>query len=240
MAGTSGPIAVLIVSDGHEIDGSPVPAVQAMKQQYGDRLCVYSVWVGNPNEEEGKLLLNSLSDIAGCGYRAEAEAIASPEGMSNFVKSVFLTGAAAADCSTMDSDGDGINDCNDKCPDTPKGAHVDETGCWIYRGVQFDHDKYNIKPEFEPVLQNAVDVMNDNPGLTVRIEGHTDSTGSEAYNLRLSDRRANSVKEFITNHGVDGSRMETIGYGESQPIDTNDTPEGRYNNRRVEFERTDR
>lgn len=239
LASTSGQIAVLILSDGHPTDVSPIPAMEALKQQYGDRLCVYSVWVGNKNEEQGKLLMNSLSDKAGCGYRTDAETVATPEGMAEFVKNVFLKPAAPT-CETMDSDGDGVNDCNDKCPDTPKGAHVDETGCWAYRGVLFDTDKWNIKPEFAPMLENAANVMETNPGLTVRIEGHTDSRASEAHNQRLSERRADSVKRYLVDHGVEGSRMDTIGYGESRPIDTNDTPEGRYNNRRVVFERTDR
>jgi len=233
---------LLILSDGHELDGNPVPAVQALKQQYGERLCIYSVWVGNKHEEAGKLLLNSLSDIAGCGYRAEAENVATPDGMAEFVKNIFLKpgGAPVADCSTMDTDGDGVNDCNDKCPDSPKGAHVDATGCWAYHGVLFDIDEAIIKPEFVPMLNNAVDVMGLNPGLTVRIEGHTDSTASEAHNQKLSERRAESVKNYLVEHNVDASRMETIGYGESRPVDTNDTEEGRYNNRRVSFERTDR
>ena len=242
LSSSSGQIALLILSDGHELDGNPVPAVQALKQQYGERLCIYSVWVGNKHEEAGKLLLNSLSDIAGCGYRAEAENVATPDGMAEFVKNIFLKpgGAPVADCSTMDADGDGVNDCNDKCPDSPKGAHVDATGCWAYHGVLFDIDEAIIKPEFVPMLNNAVDVMGLNPGLTVRIEGHTDSTASEAHNQKLSERRAESVKNYLVEHNVDASRMETIGYGESRPVDTNDTEEGRYNNRRVSFERTDR
>lgn len=243
LASTSGQIAVLILSDGHELDGDPVPAVQALKQQYGERLCVYSVWVGNKHEESGKLLLNSLSDIAGCGYRAEAENVATPDGMAELVKSVFLkpaTAAPVADCSTKDGDGDGVNDCNDKCPDTPKGARVDETGCWVYHGVLFDTDKATIKPEFIPALDNAVEVMELNPGLRVRIEGHTDSRASAAHNQKLSERRAEAVKKYLVDHNVDASRLETIGYGESQPVDTNETEEGRYYNRRVKFERANR
>jgi OOP family OmpA-OmpF porin len=241
LSATSGQIAVLILSDGHDLETDPVPAVQALKQQYGDRLCVYSVWVGNQNEEEGKLLLNQLSDIAGCGYRAEAADVATAGGMAKFVTNVFLKqGAPVEDCSTKDSDGDGVNDCNDKCPNTPKGAHVDQTGCWIYRGVLFDTDKAVIKPEFIPMLDNAVEVMKINPGLTVRIEGHTDSRASEAHNQKLSDRRAEAVKKYMVEHGVESSRMEAVGYGESHPIDTNDTEEGRYNNRRVGYERTDK
>ena len=241
LAATSGQIAVLILSDGHALESSPVSAVKALKQQYGDRLCVYSIWVGNKNEETGKLLLNSLSDTAGCGYRAQAEDVATSSGMAQFVKNVFLKPATpVADCSMTDEDGDGVNDCYDKCPNTPKGAQVDATGCWVYRGVLFDTDKAEIKPEFDSVLNNAVDVMGLNPGLTVRIEGHTDSRASEAHNQRLSERRAASVKQYLVNHNVNASRMETIGYGETQPIDSNDTEEGRYNNRRVVFERTDR
>ncbi|MGR8978554.1 MAG: OmpA family protein [Gammaproteobacteria bacterium] len=239
LSATTGQIAVLILSDGHAIQPGPIASMKALKQQYGDRVCVYSIWVGNKHEEQGKLLLNQLSDIAGCGYRTQAEDVETPNGMANFVKNVFLK-PGVPDCSQLDGDGDGVNDCVDKCPDTPKGAHVDATGCWIYRGVLFDTDKADIKSEFVPMLNNAVEVMENNPALTVRIEGHTDSRASEAHNQRLSERRAYSVKDYMVGHGVEASRMDTIGYGELRPIDTNATPEGRYNNRRVEFNRTDK
>ena len=156
---TTGNIAVLILSDG-EVDSDPVAAVKSLKQQYGDRLCVYTVWVGNEQEEYGQTLLNQLSDMAGCGFGTTAERISSPDGMTKFVQSVFLkaTTPPVADCSTLDDDADGINNCNDKCPNTLKGAHVNPFGCWIV-DVKFDNDKSNIKPQYYRELDNAVTVI---------------------------------------------------------------------------------
>lgn len=109
------------------------------------------------------------------------------------------------------------------------------------RGINFDFNKYNIKPEFEPVLDEAAQVLQDNPDIRVTIEGHCDAIGSDAYNERLSERRASSVKRYLVSRGISGSRLETVGYGESRPIAPNQTPngrddpEGRALNRRAEL-----
>jgi OOP family OmpA-OmpF porin len=237
LSNTSGRIALLVLSDGHELESSPIPAVQALKQQYGDRLCVYSVWVGNKHEESGKLLLNSISDVAGCGFRADAENIASPDGMADFVKNVFLKPAApvaAPGCESLDSDGDGVNDCNDRCPDTLKGAHVNQFGCWIV-DVKFDNDKSHIKPQYYSELDSAAQVISNNPGVTIEVQGHTSNTASAEYNQKLSERRATAVAKYLKKKVGDGATMIPRGYGLTTPIDTNDTEEGRANNRRVEL-----
>lgn len=241
LVAASGKTAVLVVSDGHELDGSPIPPAKALKTRYGDNICIYSIWVGNPHEAAGHLLLQQLSDVVGCGFVKDAADLATPNDMANFVQRVFFDLAQPkVDPCSLDDDADGVGNCQDKCPDTPKGAKVDATGCWIYRGVLFDTDKALIKPQFVPMLNNAVDVMEINPGLTVDINGHTDSRGTDAHNQALSERRASAVKQYMVEHGVAPSRMTTHGFGESRPIDTNSTPEGMYNNRRVEFVRTDK
>lgn len=234
LSATSGQIAVLILSDGHDLDESPVPAVQALKQQYGDRLCVYSVWVGNKHEEEGKRVLNRLSDIAGCGFRVQAEDIASSGGMAKFVQSVFLKPAATADCTSMDADADGVNDCDDRCPDTLKGAHVNQFGCWIV-DIKFDNDKSNIKPEYYSELDSAAQVIMNNPGVHIEVQGHTSNTASAGYNLRLSERRAGAVANYLRAKVGANAALTERGYGLTQPVDTNETEEGRANNRRVEL-----
>lgn len=233
LSATTGQIAVLILSDGHDLDGDPTPAVQALKQQYGDRVCVYSIWVGQKNEEEGKLLLNQLSDVAGCGYRAQAEDLATSGGVAKFVQSVFLK-PAAVECTAMDSDADGVNDCDDRCPATLKGAHVNQFGCWIV-DIKFDNDKSNIKPQYFNELDGAAQVIMNNPGVTIEVQGHTSNTGSAEYNQALSERRANSVANYLSEKVGGSATLSARGYGLTQPIDTNDTEEGRANNRRVEL-----
>jgi len=103
--------------------------------------------------------------------------------------------------------------------------------------VHFDFDKSNIKPEAAAILDDVAKVMQANPQIKkVRVEGHTDSIGSDAYNLKLSQRRADSVVNYLTTKGgIAASRLEAVGYGESRPIATNATAAGRAKNRRVEF-----
>jgi outer membrane protein OmpA-like peptidoglycan-associated protein len=102
--------------------------------------------------------------------------------------------------------------------------------------ILFDFDKYNIKPEYIPVLNHDVEYLKENSDLLVTIEGHTCSMGTEAYNQRLSEKRAKSVYDYMTQEGVNPSRLTTVGYGESRPIADNKTREGRAKNRRVQFQ----
>ncbi len=235
LASASGQIAVLILSDGHDLDASPIPSAQDLEAQYGDRLCVYSVWVGNANETGGRNLLQRISDVNGCGFATSAATVASAAGMASFTERVLFDRVT-----DPDTDGDGVPDSRDKCPDTPQGAQVDVDGCWAFHGVFFDFDKATIKPEFKSMFDNAVEVMNRNPSLTVQIEGHTDSIGSAEYNMGLSIRRAQAVKDHLVSMGIASSRMTVKGFGESDPARSNDTEEGRAFNRRVYFSRTDR
>jgi outer membrane protein OmpA-like peptidoglycan-associated protein len=104
------------------------------------------------------------------------------------------------------------------------------------RGIYFDFDQSTIKPESRPALEAAAKMLTENPTINVEIQGHTDSKGSDSYNLSLSDRRAASVVAYLVqNLGIDPSRLTSKGYGESMPIATNDTDTGRALNRRVEF-----
>ncbi len=104
----------------------------------------------------------------------------------------------------------------------------------VLRGVNFDFDKSNIRPDAAVILDEAVRILGSS-GPSVSVEGHTDAIGTDAYNQGLSERRANSVKTYLVEHGVDGSRLSTAGYGESRPIASNQTREGRALNRRVEL-----
>jgi len=101
--------------------------------------------------------------------------------------------------------------------------------------VLFDFDKSNVKPEAGAILDRLVAFMNENKDKKVSLAGHTDSVGTEAYNLRLSERRVNSVKDYVVKKGVDSSRISGQGFGESKPIADNKTAEGRSKNRRVEI-----
>jgi outer membrane protein OmpA-like peptidoglycan-associated protein len=106
----------------------------------------------------------------------------------------------------------------------------------ITEKVMFDTAKATIKPESHELLNDVAEVIKEHPGIKkVRIEGHTDSDGTDAYNKKLSDDRAASVRAFLVEAGVAEDRLESVGYGEEKPIADNDTEEGKYKNRRVEF-----
>lgn len=135
-----------------------------------------------------------------------------------------------------DDDGDGVLNSRDRCPDTPKGVKVDEDGCWVYTGVLFDFDKAVLKAQYKEELKGAKEIFDMNPDLTVTVEGHTCSIGSEAYNQKLSERRAKAVVKYLVDKvGVPASKLNAVGYGETRPAYPNDTEENRAKNRRVEF-----
>lgn len=109
----------------------------------------------------------------------------------------------------------------------------------VLRGVNFDFDKSDIRPDARPILDEAIRVLQDEPQIDVTVEGHTDSIGSAAYNQRLSERRAQSVVNYLAKGGIARSRLDPIGFGEDDPVASNDTEEGRAQNRRVELRVTD-
>jgi OOP family OmpA-OmpF porin len=266
---------------------APLAAAASLRQAFGDKLCVYTVQVGD--DAGGKQLLEKLATDGGCGEAVTADKINSGSGMGAFVESVFITEAADSDgdgvpdaldkCPDtpkrvkvdnagcpfdsdgdgvpdyldkcpgtaqgvevgkwgcpVDSDGDGVADYNDKCPGTPKGAVVNEVGCWILGRILFDYDQAVIKPAFFPELDAALKVMNQNPGLRIEIQGHTDNKGSAKYNQGLSEKRAQAAMAYFLQKGIDPNRLSAKGYGLSRPIASNDTDEGRAMNRRVQLE----
>ncbi len=295
LQGAQGNIAVIVVSDGMDV-GDPLKEVRAMKDGYGDRLCIHTVLVGN--DAGGSLTLAQIADASGCGIKVNGDAIMSPEGMAEFVAKVFLYRDSDRDgvpdemddcpdtaygikvdergCAA-DSDGDGVPDDLDQCPDTPQGVQVDDVGCPVDsdqdgvpddldqcpdtpQGVQvddvgcpvptapvptapvptasvvhFDFDKWNIKPADDRTLDDFAAYLKDNPGARVEIAGHTDSTGTASYNMGLSERRANAVKQYLVREGVEDYRITTVGYGYSRPIGSNNTAAGRAQNRRAEL-----
>jgi OOP family OmpA-OmpF porin len=158
------------------------------------------------------------------------------------------------DCSTLDGDGDSVNDCDDKCPATTAGTIVGPDGCAQkvvidLRGVNFKYDRPKTgetdisKSLAEPsadslgVLNQAIDTLQRYPQVHVTVAGYTDSKGTDAYNQSLSERRASIVYNYLTSHGIDASRLEgPIGHGETNPIGDNATDAGRAQNRRTELQ----
>jgi OOP family OmpA-OmpF porin len=105
----------------------------------------------------------------------------------------------------------------------------------VLRGVNFDFDKSNIRSDAQVILDEAASILGRNPDVAVSVEGHTDSVGTDAYNQKLSQRRAESVKSYLVGKGVSASRLSTQGFGEANPVASNSTKDGRALNRRVEL-----
>lgn len=157
-----------------------------------------------------------------------------------------------------DSDGDGVTDDKDRCPDTPRGANVDSQGCpekesapgalavipekkksVVLEGVNFETNSARLQSSSTAVLDRVAEGLKANPEARVEIGGHTDSQGADAYNMKLSRDRANSVRDYLVSKGVSKSQLETRGYGETKAIADNKTDSGRAVNRRVELKRLD-
>ena len=136
-----------------------------------------------------------------------------------------------------DDDGDGILNSVDQCPDSPKGTRVNNVGCpfdrtLLLQGVKFETNKDTLLPESIPILDNAIATLKRYPEVNIEVQGHTDSRGSDAYNMDLSARRAETVLKYLRDGGVT-NQLTSRGYGETDPIASNDTDEGRQQNRRV-------
>jgi len=138
-----------------------------------------------------------------------------------------------------DMDGDGITDALDQCPDTPQGAAVNDVGCWVCNPVQFEFDKWKIKPQHYDALEGMLRCLKESPSLRFELQGHTCNIGTRQYNQTLSEKRAKSVMEYLLQEGVANDRLIIKGYGLTQPIDSNDTRDGRSRNRRVQLKPID-
>ena len=244
----TGQTAVILLSDGVNTAGQdPVAAAAAMKEMYGDSVCIYTVQLSV--DPKGTETLEKIAEAGKCGYATNGSAIGTAEGMDKFVTDIFLAKAPpkkkaepVAPPPVLDSDGDGVPDSRDKCPNTPKGIKVDSDGCPIKIEekisitllIEFDFDKAVVKPVYHNPIEKLANFMKAYPDKNVELEGHTDSIGPDDYNMKLSKRRAESVKKYLVEKfGITASKIGTLGYGESAPVATNDTEDGRQKNRRV-------
>lgn len=171
------------------------------------------------------------------------------------------TGVDEKGCAAVaDADNDGVPDALDQCPDTASGSTVTETGCpaepgcrapapgepidlegcatgeaVVLKGVNFEVNSSRLTASAKVILNQVADSLAAAPAMKVEIGGHTDAQGSDSFNTKLSERRAQAVKDYLIARGITPSRLQSKGYGEAQPVETNETAEGRELNRRVEM-----
>lgn len=168
----------------------------------------------------------------------------------------LLTGGLICYAQDGDDDSDGVFDRRDHCPDTPANTPVDNRGCPVpqypatvkapepqapqsevitLHGVLFDYNSSKLTPAAESQLLELMAKLKNTDVTSIKVIGHTDSKGSDAYNQKLSERRASSVAAFLLNQGLAPDKLTSQGMGESQPVADNATEEGRAQNRRVEL-----
>ena len=239
LQGASGRNAVIILSDGPEnVKTDSLKVAAAIAEKYN--VCFHTISFADTVDGNQKLL-DDITALKPCGVGVSAAQLADDAALKKFVKDVFYDEGAVDPCA-LDDDGDGVGNCVDKCPDTIKGLAVDSNGCPIPDVVKlkinFDFDKSDIKPMYHQELADFANYMKKQQSFTVvEIAGHTDSVGSDAYNQKLSERRAKAVRDYLVNKlGMDDKLFSAVGYGESKPIATNDTDAGRAENRRMEAE----
>lgn len=239
----SGKSALIVVSDGLFMDDAPA-AAEKVAGMLGDGSCIYTIAIGDENNGAGQDLMNEIAKAGKCGFATTDAALADDAELTAFVEKVFLASKPAAKpvakaVPAKDSDGDGVTDDKDKCPNTPQGEFVDADGCTLKMTlhVNFDFDSAEIKPEFKSDLDRAAAFIKKNTSVPyILIAGHTDDKGEADYNQKLSERRAAAVRNYlIENYNLSAERLGAKGYGKMQPIADNATSEGRYQNRRVEI-----
>jgi OOP family OmpA-OmpF porin len=182
----------------------------------------------------------ALLDAQGCAFDSDADGVV--DGIDLCANTPAGVKVDRVGC-PLDTDKDGVADFEDMCPGTPLGTIVDPAGCPLagekilsLTGVNFATNKATLTTEAKDTLEQAVELLkNTDSVIEVRVEGHTDSTGSDAYNMTLSQQRAESVVAYLTSRGVKGSSLIAVGMGETSPVANNDTKAGRNANRRVDF-----
>ena len=207
----SGQIALILISDFLKINNDAVLAkVDSLEAEYGDRLCIHTITVGGANQ--GNELTAALADNNNCGSSVNAESLASSSAMAGYVTDMLLEPA----------------------PATPVVEHEKNT---MSASALFDYDSSNLRDEGKAAVSalNESIKVRGNSVANIDIIGHTDNTGSEEYNMELSIRRAESIREHMVSEGVNASIINVYGEGESNPIASNETKEGRAENRRVDI-----
>jgi OOP family OmpA-OmpF porin len=248
IGGTDGRAAIVLISDGlatdyvgrSGADERTLEAARALAAGRSGKTCFHTIQTGD--DAAGTALMSALASVSSCGSFRMASSLGSAAALEQFARQVYLGGAPApapkpgTKGAGMDSDLDGVMDSVDACPNTLKAARVDARGCWTLGGVLFETNSATLAAGAAAKFKQDLAVLRANPSTRIRIDGYTDSDGSEAYNRALSERRAAAVRDyFVDEGGLDADRFEIRGFGEANPIAPNDSAANKRRNRRVEL-----
>jgi OOP family OmpA-OmpF porin len=200
--------AVVIFSDGlADVESEAMDAAKSLVESHMGKVCFHTVHVGD--DEDGARFLKAVSALTSCGSARKMADVWDANNFMKFTHKVF-TGQAAAKV--------------DAC-----------AGRIVLRGVEFAFDKAELTGSSSVILDVAVDQLKRCPNIPMEIDGHTDSVGAEDYNQGLGQRRAEAVKGYLVSKGISSGRLTARSFGETRPVASNDTEEGRQTNRRVEL-----
>jgi OOP family OmpA-OmpF porin len=235
-------MAVIVFSDGEDMDKfAPIAAAKRMKSAYGERICIYTVHLGD--NAAGKKLMQQVADEGQCGFMVTGDSISTAEGMADFVEKVFLgpkppepvkvaAPAPAPPPAPPEPEMKGMKQGAEAATEIEQKL-IEKGRAKLL--VEFDFNKAVVKPKYHKEIEKLTDVMKKYPDLNIIVEGHTDNVGSKQYNERLSQKRAEAIKETMAKQfKLDSARIKAIGYGFAKPVASNKTKEGRQQNRRVE------
>ena len=215
LKGLQGKSALVIFTDAVDMGDAPVKAATSVKSQYGDKLCIYTVQIGD--DKQGAKVLDRIVQAGQCGVSVKGDDLANDSAMNDFVQRIFLAGKGAKVGK------------KEAAKEAPASKEVS-----MALLVEFDTGKADVKPKYHNDIKKVADFMKKYPDTNAIIEGHTDNVGKEAANMKLSQRRADSVKAYLVKKfGIDSSRLKAVGYGPNEPIASNATEEGKQKNRRA-------
>jgi OOP family OmpA-OmpF porin len=226
--------ALVIISDFEKSAdfGDPVAEAAKLKDEYGHPVRMYTIGITQGPKQVA--LAKEIAESSGGQYFDGCLLYKDQAALDAAVKTIFYDEFNVV--VDPDTDGDGVPDSLDKCPNTPRGAIVDPRGCWIAAyGNFFDFDKSVLKEQYLPHIQRIADVLNAYPELNVVLDGHTDKVGTPDYNMKLGERRALAIRDALVKFGVNEERLKYESFGETMPIGDNETDAGRALNRRVEI-----
>jgi len=210
--------AVVVFSDGlaDDPEAALLAGAALLEQQTGE-LCFHTVQTGHG--AEGRTLLEGLAALSPCGSFTPASQLSNAAAIQDLARRATVAGAASALLARAPSAAV-QNPCEERVS---------------FGGVNFDFDRAAIRDDAKPVLRDWAARLTRCGNVNLTIEGHTDSVGAEAYNLLLSERRANAVLQYLVGEGVPATRQNVAAYGETRPVASNATADGRAKNRRVDI-----
>jgi outer membrane protein OmpA-like peptidoglycan-associated protein len=218
LQGKTGKAAVVLVSDGDvSCQRLSFDAARTVAESHSSEVCIHTVQVGTrPGGDE--FLAKLAASGSPCGSHRRASDVATPAALSDFVHDVMIGGQAAA-------------------APRPTRAPAGPSACegMVLEGVSFATNSADLVGRSAAVLDAVVGQLATCPNARLTVEGHTDARGSAEYNQALSERRANSVRDYLIGAGIDGSRLKAVGIGEARPIASGETAEAYRRNRRVEL-----